>query len=120
VGTRARIAALHAEEARLLAEASRIAREQIDGIDTVISRVKDTPWRSMAAQVAAATRISDLAESHIATCHSSHQRGARHFGWAQACPERRERLSTTGCRSNSTTVVIGFTAIVSVLHRCLA
>jgi hypothetical protein len=60
VGTRARIAALHAEEARLLAEASRIAREQIDGIDTVISRVKDIPWRSMAAQVAAATRISDL------------------------------------------------------------
>lgn len=56
--TRRRMAALHAEEARLLAAAADLAREQAARGDRSHPS-SDIPIRSLAAQIAAATRASD-------------------------------------------------------------
>lgn len=56
--TRRRMAELHAEEARLLAAAADLAREQAARGDTSHPS-GDIPLRSIAAQIAAATRASD-------------------------------------------------------------
>jgi hypothetical protein len=54
---RRQLSALHAREAELMAAAFDVAREQ--GACDALSRVRDIPLRSMAAQIAAATRVSD-------------------------------------------------------------
>ncbi|SFI16347.1 MULTISPECIES: HNH endonuclease signature motif containing protein [Microbacterium] len=56
--TRRRMASLHAEEARLLAAAADLAREQAARGDRTHPS-SDIPLRSLAAQIAAATRASD-------------------------------------------------------------
>jgi hypothetical protein len=57
VQTRRQLSALHAREAELMAAAFDVAREQ--GARDALSGVRDIPLRSMAAQIAAATRVSD-------------------------------------------------------------
>jgi hypothetical protein len=55
--TRRQIAALHAREARLMVRAFDLVRAQ--SVRGTASSSPDIPLRSMAAQIAAATRVSD-------------------------------------------------------------
>lgn len=57
--TRRDLAALHAERARLLADAHDLARRQMSRTGTNDTRVRDIPLRSITAEIAAATRSSD-------------------------------------------------------------
>ncbi|MFV0372843.1 DUF222 domain-containing protein [Microbacterium sp.] len=59
IDTQARIAALQAEQERLLAEAHRVADEWAAHTATGISRDAELPYRSVAAEVATVWRVSD-------------------------------------------------------------
>lgn len=69
--TRSKIAALQAEEARLLYDALGYALDRMDEPGTLTDRPRDLPLRSVAAQIATATRQSDrTVQSHMSEAHA--------------------------------------------------